>query len=296
MRRFTLSTTFYDTYSMAMAVQNMLADRFEFAGLINEFFCDDACLGLVQPYRKQSALHVFVAWMIDGILYEESIGLDLEPRQRTLEMFAKLPPALNDLRPTRLPLEDAMAHYGIDVGSFEEWLSGVGKHFVDAEEDDLYDWFQNLRMSGWVEELACRMAREVFFVVFQNRTLLLNFNVLVAGYVEDVDVTQLEDEEVAALFATSGRLARVSPPRWVQRAVYHRERGHCALCHKDVSGTLSIGELLHYDHVVPLASGGLNDVTNIQLLCEDCNKKKSAGRPTTSTRYEPWYPDDREDD
>ena len=59
---------------------------------------------------------------------------------------------------------------------------------------------------------------------------------------------------------------------------------------------LSIGERVHYDHIVPLASGGLNDVTNIQLLCEDCNRRKSAGLAITSTRYEPWYPDEFEEE
>jgi hypothetical protein len=295
-RRFTLSTTFYDTYSIATAVQNMLARRFEFITLLHEFFADDAVLGLVTPYRKQSALHVFITWVIDGILYEETTGLDVEDRQRTLQTYADLPEALDDMRPTCLPLEDAMQHYGMDGHSFTEWLNDLGKSFADADADDLCEWFLELRMSGWVEELATRMAREVFFVVFQNRSLMLSFNDLVAGYVARVVKEEVGEQDVEVLFAANGKLARVAPPRWVQRAVFHRERGHCALCHKDVSGTLSIGELLHYDHVVPLASGGLNDVTNIQLLCEDCNMKKAAGRADTSTRYEPWYPDDFDDE
>src|SRR5882762_5826846 len=56
------------------------------------------CLGLVQPYRKQSAAHVFIAWIVDGILYEATTGLDLEDRQRTLKTFAEVPEALDDLQ------------------------------------------------------------------------------------------------------------------------------------------------------------------------------------------------------
>jgi hypothetical protein len=295
MRRFTFSTSFYETYSIATALQNILEDSFEYAGLLDGFFCDDGCLAVVSPFPKQSALHVFIGWIVDGLLYEETTGLDLEDRKRTLARYANIPAALEDLAPTRTPLEAAFEHYGIEVGSFVEWITGQNKTFAEAEADDLYDWFQDLRLTGWIEELADRIAKEVFFVVFQNRTLLLAFNELVAGHVSDVDPSELEDPDLAALFLGNGRLARVNPPKWAQRAVFHRERGHCAFCHKDVSGTLSVGELLHVDHVVPLARGGLNDVTNLQLLCEECNLKKGAARANASTRYEPWYDDDTDD-
>lgn len=296
MRTFTLSTRFYETYAMAAAVQNMIDRQDEFAGLIHEFFSDDMCADLVSPYKRRSALHVFASWIIDGILYEETTEFDLQAQQEMLRCYADMPEALEELQPTRIPLEDAAQHYGIDIGSFVEWLESAGKSFADASGDDLYDWFQDLRMSGWLGDLSDRMARAVFFVVFQNRNLVCEFNQLVADHVAEVDMEQVEDKEVSALFSEPGRLARVAPPRWVQRAVFHRERGHCALCHKDVSGILSVGELGHFDHIVALARGGLNDVTNIQLLCESCNRQKSAGHAITSTRYEPWYPDEPEDD
>lgn len=292
MRRFTLSAVFYDTYAIAGVVQNLLEQQQEFSGLLSEFFCDDASLGLIAPYQRHSALHVFIGWVVDGLLYEEATAIDLGDRQRTLRMFANIPEALDDLQPTRIPLETALQRYGIEATTFSEWLDGVGKTFTDADADDLYDWFQNLSVSGWIEELADRMAREVFFVVFQNRALLLAFNELVAEHVSAVALTSISDPRLVARFASQGRLLRVAPPRWVQRAVFYRDRGHCALCHKDVSGALSIGEVVHYDHVVALANGGLNDVTNIQLLCEDCNKVKAAGRAITSSHYEPWYPDE----
>lgn len=33
---------------------------------------------------------------------------------------------------------------------------------------------------------------------------------------------------------------------------------------------------LEIDHVVPLAAGGGNELTNLQLLCQKCNRRKSA--------------------
>lgn len=33
---------------------------------------------------------------------------------------------------------------------------------------------------------------------------------------------------------------------------------------------------LQYDHVVPIALGGIGDFTNLQMLCADCNIRKGA--------------------
>jgi 5-methylcytosine-specific restriction endonuclease McrA len=93
------------------------------------------------------------------------------------------------------------------------------------------------------------------------------------------------------LFSRRGVLRRVSIPSWARRAVFFRDRGLCVICASDLSGVLAIGSEENYDHIVPLASGGLNDVTNIQLLCRRCNAKKLAGDAATTSRYEAWYPD-----
>ncbi|WP_394803607.1 HNH endonuclease [Niabella hibiscisoli] len=40
---------------------------------------------------------------------------------------------------------------------------------------------------------------------------------------------------------------------------------------------------------MPLAQGGLNDVANIQLLCDSCNTSKGARSIVTSELYESWF-------
>ena len=50
--------------------------------------------------------------------------------------------------------------------------------------------------------------------------------------------------------------------------VWQRDRGRCIQCGSN--------EKLEYDHVIPISKGGSNTTRNIQLLCENCNRRKSS--------------------
>ena len=56
------------------------------------------------------------------------------------------------------------------------------------------------------------------------------------------------------------------------QALYEAQEGRCANqhCRTDLSGGF------HRDHVTPIAAGGSNYITNIQLLCRSCNRTKGA--------------------
>ena len=58
---------------------------------------------------------------------------------------------------------------------------------------------------------------------------------------------------------------------------------------QDLSGILSLSDELEYDHIVPLKQGGPNDISNIQLLCKECNRNKGDSKILTSGLYEKWY-------
>ena len=54
----------------------------------------------------------------------------------------------------------------------------------------------------------------------------------------------------------------------VKQYVWRRDEGKCTECGSN--------EKLEYDHIIPVAKGGSNTERNIQLLCEACNRQKSA--------------------
>ncbi|MFL9943721.1 HNH endonuclease [Paraburkholderia graminis] len=56
-------------------------------------------------------------------------------------------------------------------------------------------------------------------------------------------------------------------------ALMFLQKCKCASCRN------SLKEAFHIDHVMPLSKGGSNDISNIQLLCPDCNRRKSDKDP-----------------
>lgn len=55
--------------------------------------------------------------------------------------------------------------------------------------------------------------------------------------------------------------------------LFNLQRGRCANCRAE------LGRKFHRDHKMPLIMGGSNDISNIELLCQTCNLKKSAKDP-----------------
>lgn len=52
-----------------------------------------------------------------------------------------------------------------------------------------------------------------------------------------------------------------------KQIVYSRDGGICQCCGSSLN--------LEFDHITPFSCGGSSDASNIQLLCQQCNRSKS---------------------
>lgn len=64
-----------------------------------------------------------------------------------------------------------------------------------------------------------------------------------------------------------GRPTRSPVPVEIRRTVFERDGGKCVECESSFD--------LQYDHILPVSLGGATTVENLQLLCADCNQRKS---------------------
>ena len=62
---------------------------------------------------------------------------------------------------------------------------------------------------------------------------------------------------------------RISIPLEVRKYVFNRDNYQCKSCGKTQQETE-----LTVDHIIPLARGGSNDISNLQTLCRSCNQEK----------------------
>lgn len=55
--------------------------------------------------------------------------------------------------------------------------------------------------------------------------------------------------------------------------LFRKQKGKCAYCRRP------LGDEFEVDHIMPIALGGSNWISNIQLTCKSCNRKKNAKHP-----------------
>lgn len=282
-----LEARYYDTYRFANIIGNVLRDPFPYIRNLHDFYGDLNAHSFVEPFPRRSYFHRFIEFIIEDILFGDLGEFDLNKARDNKEKFAGIPSGgYCDF--TSSPIERALKYHRIPHRSFPEWLSEQGASFSEAHSDDLYDYYNELRLTGELDELVEQMTDEVFFIMFLNRQAMCDFNLMMARVISDIAVNDLDPYQ-SKLMKVDGVLRRRNPPMWAKRAVFFRERGKCALTRKDLSGLLSTLNRAHIDHIVPLAEGGLNDITNLQLLDESVNLKKSAHKGETSLIYERWY-------
>ncbi len=65
------------------------------------------------------------------------------------------------------------------------------------------------------------------------------------------------------------KIPRIRIPPEVRKYIFERDSFQCQSC-----GKTDLKTNLNIDHIIPLARGGSNDISNLQTLCQTCNQKK----------------------
>lgn len=223
---------------------------------MSDFFDEDRCLSFIEPYPEQSALHVFTTWLACRMLNEETNDADLEAARE----------AGKGERAGLLAVDEAFLLYGMKGDSFAAFLREAGKKPAEAVEDDVYDYVEGLLECGTLEELGFKIADKAFPILLADAGAVEDFNEAVAERIAAMKTADLEMED-ALYFASDGRLHEAPMPPWVRKLVTKREAGKCARCAADLSVA---NRRTCFRLVVPASKGGINDVSNVHLLCERC--------------------------
>lgn len=228
---------------------------------IREFFTADSYFReKALSASRETFLHQFIQqcieadvdWCISKLDYDEYLGEELCP---------------------------LLTAYKIRYPKISSFSLPPGEH----KEDKKYLWAHHLQ-DIFVAQAAPKLTQEVFTLMFQDRDALREFNGHIANLIKGLKVADYPD-----LLSADGKVKRQTYwPTWLKNGLIYRDKGRCAICLTDLSGVIAAGVDIAIDHIVPINLGGTNDPTNLQILCKDCNEKKSGNKSSTS-RYQHLY-------
>lgn len=188
------------------------------------------------------------------------------------------------------PQKRTLLHYFLEAWEDNCWFEDLDNIIPSAQFDFIQryvhacglhvpTWFSANDIDKHPRELR-RLLRKAFPIaanaafqlLFQDREFLLEFGQQISRIIARYDPGRLPSNAAQPV----PRCSYI--PVWLKKGVFHRDKGICQSCGRDVSGLLNLDSIIHLDHVLPLCKGGTNDSTNFQLLCSDCNLVKG-GRP-----------------
>ena len=162
-------------------------------------------------------------------------------------------------------------------------------HFFSDHDEEIPEQLRKDTDSNR-EKLAARLEIPIaklvdgaFYILFGDRNSLLLFNKLISTQIQKLTPQDMPQMREIGILSRPNNI-----PKWLQNAVFHRDKGRCQLCQKDLSPRINPSVDPQFDHMWPLAKSGANDVTNFQLLCSVCNQKKNTDAITSNEYYAYW--------
>ncbi|MEK3723574.1 HNH endonuclease [Paenibacillus sp. FSL H8-0034] len=220
-------------------------------------------LRIIKP-QKDTLLHDFlrVRLDLDYEYFEDKVG-----NREIIEEYEKI------LTTYQVPFPVIKEYDGLDDddNALEQYEEIESEHINNLKE--------------LLKPVFEQIVQESFTILFGDRMFLLKLNEIVASVIVEIKKVDYLD-----IMSRDGVVKRASYiPEWLKSAIFHRDKGKCQVCGRDLSGLLFLGEEVHYDHVIPLNLSGTNDPTNFQLLCREHNLSKSGTKVMTSERYQTYW-------
>lgn len=186
-------------------------------------------------------------------------------------------------------LESAIA-WKMDSRKDEKICEYMAKNAKDSKNaDELWEYFA--KVIDWVEMKFEKYRKEMkglewglFYNTYKDKPLD-------AKELESKIIELMQDDEVGSKkgvypYLLSGDEKHLSLRAFsdsVKRAVYEKQGGVCANSDGHIKGVkcphenekLEL-EQMEADHIIPWSKGGKTEKENCQMLCKECNRKKSA--------------------
>lgn len=159
--------------------------------------------------------------------------------------------------------------------SIEQYMA---QHQHDTDADQIWQYFQDV--IHWVEKLFGRK--------YKKEMKGVDWGLLYNQYRDTTLTATALEEEIARLMADSDVQKKSGIFHYVfdhdirhlgirafddntKREVYEKQKGICPICGKyfDI-------EEMEADHITPWVEGGRTIASNCQMLCRDCNRRKSS--------------------
>ena len=163
-----------------------------------------------------------------------------------------------------------------------KWIHGsdvreyMSKHQHDPNANELFSYF--LKVIDWVE---------MTFTVYRREMKGLAWGVLYNKYKDNIFDTAALEKEIAELMADDDVTSKKGIYPYVlcrqeeylsirtfdnrmKRTAYEKQNGICCKCGKHFEL-----EEMEADHITPWSKGGKTLAENCQMLCRNCNRRKS---------------------
>ena len=161
----------------------------------------------------------------------------------------------------------------ISGGKIEEYMS---KHQHDDDASELWQYFQEI--IAWVQRIFPNYRKEMKGLEWGELYNKYHDNSYNAQKMETEIARLMQDEDVTAKkgiyeYLLSGDERYLSIRAFtdnMKREAYERQHGICPICkeHFEINA-------MEADHITPWSQGGKTIAENCQMLCRECNRRKS---------------------